>query len=65
MTDKEVTIILDGAALIEYCSNWYEYIGDDPRTGKHVFSDINDGSTLYVSDKTLRRSTEFYYTERP
>lgn len=64
MKDHEVEKVLAGAALIEHQSNWYEYIGDDKETGKHIFSDINDGYPIYVSDKALRQSSEFYYTER-
>ena len=64
MKTWEVERVLEGIALIEYLSDWYEYIGDDEKTGKHIFSDINDGSPIYVSDKALRQSTEFYYTER-
>ena len=65
MKDHEIELVLDGTALIEYCSNWYEYIGEDEATGKHIFSDINDGYPIYVSDKALRQSTEFFFTLRP
>ena len=62
MKDEQVMRILDGDAWIEYCSNWYEYIGE--QDGKHLFSDVNDGYPLLVSDKALRNSTEFFFTER-
>ena len=65
MSGNEVEMVLEGIALIEYCSNWYEYIGEDEATGKHIFSDINDGYPIYVSDKALRQSSEFYFTLRP
>lgn len=65
MKEHEVERVLAGIALIEYLSSWYEYIGDDKTTGKHIFSDMRDGSPIYVSDKALRQSSEFYYTERP
>lgn len=64
MTDRQRDLILSGDALIEYCSNWYEYIGESS-DGKHIFSDINDGYAIYVSDAALRHSSEFFYTERP
>ena len=62
MKDKEITKVLDGEAWIEYSGHLYEYIGD--QDGKHLFSDVNDGYPLPVSDKALRRSTEFYFTEK-
>ena len=62
MKNDEVTRVLDGDAWIEYGSDWYEYIGD--QDGKHLFSDVNDGYPLLVSDKALRNSTEFYFTEK-
>lgn len=62
MSDNEIIRILDGDAWIEYCSNWYEYIGE--QDGKHIFSNIHDGDPLFVSDKALRNSTEFYFTEK-
>lgn len=62
MTDKEITLLLDGEAWIEYLGNWYEYIGE--QDGKHLFSDVNDGYPLPVSDRALRESAEFYYTEK-
>ena len=62
MKEKQVTLVLDGEALIEYLGNLYEYIGE--KDGKHLFSDVNDGYPLLVSDKALRQSTEFYYTEK-
>ena len=62
MTGREIEEILDGCALIEYCGNLYEYIGD--QDGKHVFSDMRDGEPIFISDKALRQSTEFYFTYR-
>ena len=62
MSDKEVTRVLDGYAWIEYCGHLYEFIGD--QDGRHLFSDVNDGYPLFVSDKALRKSTEFYFTEK-
>ena len=32
--------------------------------GRHLFSDVNDGYPLPVSDRALRRSSEFYFTEK-
>ncbi len=60
MSEKEMALLLDGEAWIEYDGNLYEYIGE--QDGKHLFSDINDGYPLPVSDKALRGSTEFYFT---
>ena len=62
MNCEQIELILDGCALIEYCGNLYEYIGD--QDGKHVFSDINDGEPIFVSDKALRNSSEFDFTFR-
>ena len=62
MSDKEVTRVLDGDAWIEYFGHLYEFIGD--QDGRHLFSDVNDGYPLFVSDKALRKSTEFYFTEK-
>ena len=62
MKEKEITKVLDGDAWIEYSGHLYEYIGE--QDGKHLFSDVNDGNPLPVSDKALRRSTEFYFTEK-
>ena len=62
MKEKEITKVLDGEAWIEYSGNLYEYIGE--QDGKHLFSDVNDGYPLFVSDKALRKSTEFYFTEK-
>ena len=63
MTDKEVARLLDCDGWIEYCSDLYEYIGEDD-LGRHIFSDVNDGTAIYISDKALRNSTEFYFTEK-
>lgn len=65
MKDHEITMLLEGDALLEYCSHWYEYIGEDTASGKHIFSDINDGYAILVSDAALHQSTEFYFTLRP
>ena len=62
MTGKELAKLLDGEAWVEYNGNLYEYIGE--QDGKHLFSDVNDGFPLPVSDKALRHSSEFYYTEK-
>ena len=64
MKSKEIVRVLDGDAWIEYLGNLYEFIGD--QDGKHIFQDINDQmcDPLYVSDKALRQSTEFYFTEK-
>jgi hypothetical protein len=62
MTNKQITLLLDGEAWMEYSGNLYEYIGE--QDGKHLFSDINDGYPLPVSDMALRKSTEFFYTEK-
>lgn len=63
MKSKEVEKILNGIGWIEHCSNWYEYIGED-ENGKHIFSDVNDGHAILVSDKALHQSTEFFFTEK-
>lgn len=63
MKDLEAEKVLDGEAWIEYCSNWYEYIGESD-DGKHIFSDVNDGHAIYVSDRALRKSTEIWFTEK-
>lgn len=63
MKRAEIEKILNGMAWIEYCSNWYEYIGESD-DGCHIFSDINDGYTILVSGNALRGSTEFFFTER-
>ena len=60
MTNDEITLVLDGEAWIEYSGHLYEYIGD--QDGKHLFSDVNDGDPLPVSDNALRHSPEFYFT---
>lgn len=62
MKDHEVARVLEGLAWIEYNSNLYEYIGEDK--GRHLFSDVNDGYPIWVSDKALRQSSEFFYTEK-
>ena len=62
MKDKEITKVLDGEAWIEYSGHLYEYIGE--QDGKHLFFVFFDGYPLPVSDKALRRSTEFYFTEK-
>ena len=62
MKDHEVKRVLDGDAWIEYSGHLYEFIGD--QDGKHLFSDINDGYPLPVSDRVLRHSSEFYFTEK-
>ena len=62
MSDKEITRVLDGDAWIEHIGHLYEYIGE--QDGRHLFSDVNDGYPLLVSDKALRKSTEFYFTEK-
>lgn len=63
MTEKEIIRLFDGDAWIEYGSHWYEYI--EEKDGKHIFSDVNDGYAIYLSDKALRQSTEIYFTEKP
>lgn len=60
MTNDEITLILDGEAWIEYSGHLYEYIGE--QFGKHLFSDVNDGDPLTVSDAALHHSTEIYFT---
>lgn len=62
MKNDEVTRVLDGDAWVEHGGNLYEYIGD--HDGKHLFSDVNDGYPIMVSDRALRNSTEFYFTEK-
>ena len=62
MNEKQITRVLDGDAWIEYSGHLYEFIGD--QDGRHLFSDVNDGDPLFVSDRALRRSSEFYFTEK-
>ena len=62
MNDKQVSRLLDGDAWIEYLGNLYEYIGRSH--GENIFSDINDGYTIRISDNALKYSTEFYFTEK-
>ena len=63
MKDHEIIRLLDGEAWMEYLGNLYEYIGD--QDGKHLFQNINDLlDSITVSDKALRKSTEFYFTEK-
>ena len=63
MKGPEIARLLDGEAWVEYLGNLYEYIGD--QDGKHLFQNINDlTDSLMVSDAALRRSTEFYFTEK-
>lgn len=62
MNDKEITRVLDGDAWVEHGGNLYEYIG--AQDGKHLFSDVNDGYPILVTDKALRKSTEFFFTEK-
>lgn len=62
MKNDEVTLVLDGDAWVEHGGNLYEYIGE--QDGKHLFSDVNDGYPIMVSDRALRNSTEFYFTEK-
>ena len=63
MKDHEIIRLLDGEGWMEYLGNLYEYIGD--QDGKHLFQNINDLlDSLTVSDKALRHSTEFYFTEK-
>lgn len=63
MTGKEIRKVLDGEAWIEYDSNWYEYIGET-FDGDHIFADVVSGNEINVSDKALRQSTEFFFTEK-
>ena len=63
MKDHEIIRLLDGEAWLEYLGNLYEYIDD--QDGKHYFHNINDLTDyIFVSDKALRHSTEFYFTEK-
>ena len=62
MKGNEIARVLGGDAWIEYSGNLYEYIGE--QDGKHLFSDVNDGYPLPVSDKALWHSSEFYFTEK-
>lgn len=63
MKENEITRLLDGEAWVEYIGNLYEYVGD--QDGKHLFQNINDlTDSITVSDKALRHSTEFYFTEK-
>lgn len=63
MKENEIIRLLDGEAWMEYLGNLYEYIDD--QDGKHYFHNINDLTDyIFVSDKELRHSTEFYFTEK-
>lgn len=63
MKENEIIRLLDGEAWVEYIGNLYEYVGD--QDGKHLFQNINDlTDSITVSDKALRHSTEFYFTEK-
>ena len=63
MKENEIIRLLDGEAWVEYLGNLYEYIGD--QGGKYMFQNINDLlDSITVSDKALRHSTEFYFTEK-
>ena len=63
MKENEIIKLLDGEAWVEYQGNLYEYVGD--HDGKHLFQNINDlTDSITVSDKALRHSTEFYFTEK-
>ena len=62
MKENELTKVLDGEAWVEYMGHLYECIGF--QDGKYLFSDVNDGEPLLVSEKALRKSTEFYFTEK-
>lgn len=63
MKDHEITKLLDGEAWMEYLGNLYEYI--DEVDGKHYFQNISDlQNYIFVSDKALHHSTEFYFTEK-
>lgn len=63
MKDHEIIRLLDGEAWLEYLGNLYEYIDD--QDGKHYFHNINDLTDyIFVSDKALWHSTEFYFTEK-
>ena len=63
MKENEIIRLLEGEAWVEYIGNLYEYVGD--QYGKHLFQNINDlTDSLMVSNAALRRSTEFYFTEK-
>ena len=63
MKENEIIRLLEGEAWVEYIGNLYEYVGD--QDGKHLFQNINDlTDSIMVSDKALRHSTEFYFTEK-
>ena len=63
MKENEIIKLLDGEAWVEYLGNLYEHVGD--QNGKHLFQNINDlTDSITVSDKALRHSTEFYFTEK-
>ena len=63
LTEKECVLLLDGEGWLEYLGNLYEFIGDQDHL--HIFQNINDlMDYITVSDRALRKSTEFYYTEK-
>lgn len=63
MTCKQVERILHGAAMLEYNSNWYWYIGESSEG--HIFFCYENGDKIYVKDAALRNSSEFFYSECP
>ena len=63
LTDVECILLLEGCGWLEYLGNLYEYIQDIDKL--HYFHNINDLTDyITVSDRALRKSTEFYYTEK-
>lgn len=61
LTSKELVLLKDGEAWVEYYSDLYEWIGTDER-GRNILSDVNDGYAIYVSDKALLSNSDFYFS---
>lgn len=62
MNDKQIAIFLDGDAWVEYLGDFYECIGF--HDGKYLLSCIKDGYCIYVSLSALKKSSEFFYSEK-
>lgn len=54
MNNNQIEKVLAGKAWIEETGNLYEYIGTDKETGKYIFSDVNDGYAILLTDKELQ-----------
>lgn len=57
MTREQVEDVLDGAALLEYLGNLYEYAGMDQ--GKYLFQSVNDDHSIWGSYENLLTMPEY------